>query len=158
MGRGGSDARGGGSVARDLGVCIEAPLRVTVLESIAELRSSDCFVVGNSGARSNTVGRGFLMYGLTGADFDSNAGCGFAVAVWCADGTDSGASAGTSVEVAVGVGSGLGSVRDTRGVWGLDEGSGAAFFAARGSVVKTWPHREHLKVGLSAGRTRSSMR
>ena len=80
------------------------------------------------------------MYGLIGAGFDSDAGCGFAVAVCLAAATDLGASAGTSgVEIAVGVGSGLGSVRgvDTRGVWGLDEGSGAAFFAATGSVVKT---------------------
>src|ERR1700724_1624862 len=103
------------------------------------------------------------MYGLIGAGFDSDAGCGFTAAV-CSDATYLGASAGASgVEAAAAGGtSGLGSVRggDTCGGSGLEEGFGSAppFLAASGSAVKTWPHREHLKVGPSAGRTRSSMR
>ena len=37
-------------------------------------------------------------------------------------------------------------------------GAGLRTFAGTGSALNTWPHREHLKVGVSSGRTRSSIR
>src|SRR5258708_36302802 len=99
------------------------------------------------------------MYGFIGAALDSDAGCDSAAAVWPSDASGSGADSAEAlgVELAAGVTSGLGSGRGARAACGLDEGSGATFLAVTGSVVKTCPHREHLKVGLSAGRTRSSM-
>ena len=36
--------------------------------------------------------------------------------------------------------------------------AGLRTFADTGSALNTWPHREHLKVGVSSGRTRSSIR
>ena len=46
------------------------------------------------------------------------------------------------------------------GFGSLSGGCGAILrtLAGTGSALNTWPHREHLKVGVSSGRTRSSIR
>jgi hypothetical protein len=45
------------------------------------------------------------------------------------------------------------------GAAGLNpRGEGATFLTRRGSALKTWPQREHLKVGFSAGSTLGSIR
>jgi hypothetical protein len=117
-----------------------------------------------AGERSNTVGRGFLMYGLIGAGFAS-AGSDDADGSGAGVGSLDGAGFAGSPTIFGVAGDGGGSrlssvlVPGPRDVGGFDALSGAAaFLMVPGSAVKTWPHREHLKVGLSAGRTRSSMR
>jgi hypothetical protein len=118
---------------------------------------------GGWGVRSKTVGRGFLIYGFSGAGFEPAADAELAVALCSSEESALSASSGDMGEgtaAGAGVARGFASLRgtETRDADGFDDDSGDIFFAVRGSVVKTWPQREHLKVGLSAGRTRSSIR
>ena len=109
------------------------------------------------------LGRGFLIYGFSGAGFEPAADAELAVALCSSEESALSASSGDMGEgtaAGAGVARGFASLRgtETRDADGFDDDSGDIFFAVRGSVVKTWPQREHLKVGLSAGRTRSSIR
>ena len=117
------------------------------------LASDDGGGFGAAAAASGASGLG----GVDAAGFGDCDGAGFggdSAAVACdasASGFDVDAAGAPTIE-------GLASLRcvETRG-GGVLEVS-VAFLAVAGSALKTWPHREHLNVGMSAGRTRSSMR
>src|SRR5258708_3627510 len=79
-------------------------------------------------------------------------------------GRDSGTGSRLTTSLSTGDLSALGRGRAGRIVRGSCDslsgagGTGLLTFAGTGSALNTWPHREHLKVGVSSGRTRSSIR